>query len=104
MEVITVKTEELIVNEIPEVKEVSSSSVYWYDDAPWGGCRIPKAWKIYFKDDSGEWKEVNNITKYEVKKGEENKVHFAPVKTGAVKLEVVQPNNASSGVFEWNVK
>ncbi len=97
-------TTEWISYEFPEVKEVSSSSVYWYDDAPWGGCRIPKAWKIYFKDDSGEWKEVNNITKYEVKKGEENKVHFAPVKTGAVKLEVVQPNNASSGVFEWNVK
>lgn len=97
-------TTEWISYEFPEEMEVSSSTVYWYDDAPWGGCRVPRSWKIYYKDASGNWTPVQNITAYGVQKGNPNTVDFEPVKTKAVKLEVVQPDKNSSGLYEWEVK
>ena len=97
-------TTEWISYEFPEEMEVSSSTVYWYDDAPWGGCRVPKSWKIYYKDASGNWTPVQNITAYGVQKGNPNTVDFEPVKTKAMKLEVVQPDKNSSGLYEWEVK
>ena len=66
-----------------------------------GGCRVPKSWKIYYKDASGNWTPVQNITAYGVQKGNPNTVDFEPVKTKAVKLEVVQPDKNSSGLYEW---
>ena len=39
-------TTEWITYEFPAEATVSSSTVYWFDDAPWGGCRVPKSWKI----------------------------------------------------------
>jgi len=30
----------------PEEATVQSCSVYWFDDQPWGGCRIPDSWKL----------------------------------------------------------
>ncbi len=83
---------------------ISTSTVYWFDDGPWGGCRVPKEWKIYYKDNSGEWQEVKNPTGYGTVKGAPNIVNFDPVTTSAVKLEIVQPEQHSCGVFEWSVK
>ncbi|MBR4366628.1 MAG: glycoside hydrolase family 127 protein [Bacteroidaceae bacterium] len=83
---------------------ISTSTVYWFDDGPWGGCRVPKAWKIYYKDNSGQWQEVKNPTGYGTVKGAPNIVNFDPVTTSAVKLEIVQPEQHSCGVFEWSVK
>ena len=83
---------------------ISTSTVYWFDDGPWGGCRVPKAWKIYYKDNSGEWQEVKNPTGYGTVKGAPNIVNFDPVTTSALKLEIVQPEQHSCGVFEWSVK
>ena len=60
--------------------------------------------KIYYKDASGNWAPVQNPDKYSVKKGNPNIVNFDPVKTKAVKLEIVQPEKNSSGIFEWEVK
>ena len=97
-------TTEWISYEFPTEMTISSSTVYWYDDAPWGGCRVPKSWKIYYKDASGNWAPVQNPDKYSVKKGNPNIVNFDPVKTKAVKLEIVQPEKNASGIFEWEVK
>ena len=83
---------------------ISTSTVYWFDDGPWGGCRVPKEWKIYYKDNSGEWQEVKNPSGYGTVKGAPNVVNFDPVTTSAVKLEIVQPEQHSCGVFEWSVK
>lgn len=97
-------TTEWISYEFPSESTVSSATVYWYDDAPWGGCRIPQSWKIYYKDAQGQWQSVSGADKYGVEKGAGNTVNFDPVKTKAVKLEVVQPADNSSGLFEWEVK
>ena len=97
-------TTEWIAYEFEQPEEISSTTIYWYDDAPWGGCRIPQSWKIYYKDASGNWQPVANTSSYGTAKGEPNTVRFTPVKTSAVKLEVVQPEKNSAGLFEWAVE
>lgn len=97
-------TTEWISYEFPEAMTVSSATVYWYDDGPWGGCRVPESWKLYYKDASGNWVEVENPDQYGVKKGAPNTVRFNPVKTSAVKLEVVLPEKNASGIYEWEVE
>ena len=97
-------TTEWMSYEFPEPATVQSATVYWFDDAPWGGCRVPKYWKIYYMDEAGQWQEVTGADKYGVEKGCANTVNFDPVKTKAVKLEVRQPDNHSAGLFEWEVR
>ncbi|MBR2291188.1 MAG: hypothetical protein IJ868_02610, partial [Prevotella sp.] len=65
---------------------------------------VPASWKIYFKDGAGQWQPVSGADNYGTKKGVGNTVQFDPVKTKALKLEVVLPEKLSSGVFEWSVR
>ncbi|MBQ8049547.1 MAG: glycoside hydrolase family 127 protein [Bacteroidales bacterium] len=97
-------TTEWMTYEFPEPATIKSSTVYWFDDGPWGGCRVPKWWKIYYMDEAGEWQEVKNPDKYETVKGAANTVNFDPVTTTKVKLEVRQPDDNSAGLFEWEVR
>lgn len=82
---------------------ISSSKVYWFDDGPWGGCRIPLEWKIYYMKD-GVWVPVVNTSSYEIAKDKYNMVQFQPVTTTAVKIEVRLPDDNSAGIHEWIVK
>jgi len=95
---------EWLVYEFPQSITVQSSTVYWYDDGPWGGCRVPKSWKLYYKTAAGEWAEVPGADQYGVKKGVANTVNFEPVETKVMKLEVVLPDDNSTGLYEWSVK
>ena len=97
-------TTEWMTYEFPEPATIKSSTVYWFDDGPWGGCRVPKWWKIYYMDEAGEWQEVQNPDKYPTQKGAANTVNFDPVTTKKVKLEVRQPDDNSAGLFEWEIK
>lgn len=97
-------TTEWIVYEFPEKTEVSSSTVYWYDDAPWGSCRLPRSWKIYYKNEAGKWTAVPEADTYPISKGNSNTVHFTPVRTSAVKLEVVLPEKNAAGLYEWEIQ
>ena len=97
-------TTEWMTYEFPEPATIKSSTVYWFDDGPWGGCRVPKWWKIYYMDEAGEWQEVQNPDKYDTVKGAANTVNFDPVTTTKVKLEVRQPDDNSAGLFEWEVR
>ncbi len=96
-------TTEWVVYEFPETQSVGSSTVYWYDDGPWGGCRVPKSWKIYYKDQTGKWQPVTGVAKYPTVKGGANRVEFDIVNTDGLKLEVVLPDDNSTGIFEWEV-
>ncbi len=97
-------TTEWLTYEFPKASEVKSATVYWYDDGPWGGCRVPKSWKIYYKDANGEWAAVTGADNYGTAKGCANTVNFDPVNTTSVKLEIVLPDDNSTGLFEWEVK
>ena len=65
---------------------------------------MPAAWKIYYKDDGGEWIPVNNTSPYPLVKGTASRVTFEPVTTTSLKLEVQLPAEHSSGLFEWEIK
>lgn len=105
-------TSEWLVYEFPKAETVQSSTVYWYDDGPWGGCRVPREWKLYYRDEKGEWQPVTfrnelmanpGATTYPVVKGAPCKASFDPVTTDALKLEIRLPADNATGLFEWQV-
>ena len=89
---------------LPERTTVSTASVYWYDDAPWGGCRVPKAWRIFYRTSAGQWQPVADADHYATRRGALNTVHFTPVETDAVRMEIDLPDDNSSGLFEWQIE
>lgn len=96
-------TLEFVQYEFDQEYTVSESQVYWFDDGPWGGCRIPASWKIYYKK-GNDWVPVTPIGNYETAKDKYNLVKFEPVKTSALKLEVQLPAEHATGIHEWIVK
>ncbi len=84
--------------------EVSTATVYWFSDKPWGGCAVPKAWRILYMDASGQWLPVEQPDHYPTNAGTPSTVSFKPVRTKAVRLEVTLPDDDSAGLFEWSVK
>lgn len=82
---------------------ISSSTVWWFDDGPWGGCRIPRSWRLLVLDESGQWVPVETSAVYPSVKDAPCRIDFDPVETRAVRLEVDLQPNQSGGVFEWTV-
>lgn len=95
---------EWLAYEFKEPTTVSTSTVYWFDDQPWQGCKVPKSWKLYYKTEAGEWAEVGHPSGYPTDKGVACTVSFDAVKTSGVKLELTFFEDKSAGVFEWSVK
>ena len=52
---------EWITYEFPQEAEVSTSTVYWFSDKPWGGCAVPKSWRILYLTADGQWQPVSGI-------------------------------------------
>ena len=90
--------------EFPQESTVQSATVYWYDDGPWGGCRVPQAWRILYQDAQGQWLPVTGADGYPTDKGSACTVNFDPVKTKALRLEVTLPVDNAAGLFEWSVR
>jgi len=90
--------------EFPQEATVQSATVYWYDDGPWGGCRVPQSWRILYQDQQGQWQPVSGADAYPTDKGSACTVNFDPVKTKALRLEVTLPANNAAGLFEWSIR
>ena len=97
-------TTEWVAYEFSQPAKVQSATVYWFDDAPWGGIRVPQSWRLYYKDGNGNWQPVKNPDHYATEKGRACTVQFDAVRTSGMKLELTQPANYSSGIYEWSVK
>lgn len=82
---------------------ISSSKVYWFDDGPFGGCRVPAGWRLLYKQ-GDEWIPVKSTSPYEVSKDKYSVVNFEPVTTRALKMEIMLPREHSSGILEWSVE
>ena len=89
---------------LAQPSKVSSSSVFWFEDQPWGGCGLPKSWKIYYMDDKGAWQPVEDDSGYPVKKFADCTVTFKTVTTSALKIELELQDKLSAGIYEWAVK
>lgn len=96
----TTNSTEWIQYEFEKPATVSEASVYWFDDGPWGGCRIPKAWKLYYRSNN-EWLPVQNLAPYPILKDQLNTVLFSPVTTDGLKLEIQLEKEYSAGLYEW---
>src|SRR3954463_9113159 len=82
---------------------VSEAQIYWFDDTGRGGVRVPKSWRLLYKDGS-DWKPVEAAGEYGVARDTYNTVLFKPVTTAALRLELVMQPNVSAGVQDWKVK
>ncbi|WP_367874086.1 beta-L-arabinofuranosidase domain-containing protein [Luteolibacter sp. Populi] len=81
-------------------EEVSSSSVYWFDDTGSGRCRVPESWRLMYLD-GAEWKPVKASGGFGIAKDRANRVSFEPVKTQALRIEVQLEDGVSAGVLQW---
>ena len=96
-------TSEWIEMTFAKPSTVSEAQVYWFDDTGRGGVRVPKSWRLLYKN-GADWKPVDAIGDYGVAKDAYNTVHFKAVTTSALRLELVMQPNVSAGVQRWKVK
>jgi len=82
---------------------VTKTKVYWFDDGPDGGCRVPDEWQLLYLN-KNIWTPVRARTSYKVTKNNWDSLMFDPVKTSAVKLKVKLNRAFSSGVYEWIIE
>ena len=83
-------------------KEVSEVKVYWYDDGPYGGCRIPENWEIVYKE-GDEWIPVKTEEEYKVTKDDWDTIKFEPVTTKTIRLRIKLNEKFAAGIHEWIV-
>jgi hypothetical protein len=92
-----------VIYAFDEPATVQKSRVFWFDDGPEGGCRIPQAWKIYYRS-AGNWIPVATESGYPVTKDVFDQVSFEPVSTSALKLEIRLQKEYAAGIHEWIVQ
>jgi len=95
-------TPEWVQYDFKQPTPVASVSVYWFDDTGKGGCRVPKSWRLLYKD-GDNWKPVENASAYDTARDRYNQVTFKPVTTSALRLEVQLQDGFSGGILEWKV-
>lgn len=86
-----------------KTETVSRMKVYWFDDGPSGGCRIPETYELQYRKDN-EWIPVETVTPYTVSKDAWDELEFSPVITNALRLRVKLPEQFSTGIHEWIVE
>jgi hypothetical protein len=93
---------EWIEYDFPKPEKISKTKVYWYDDGPEGGCRLPDSWEIlYLKGNI--WENVKPLMAYKTTKDEWDSLVFEPVIASAIKMKVKLNKEFSGGIYEWVV-
>ena len=96
-------TSEWIQYELEKPTRLSATEVYWFDDTGRGKCRVPKSWKLLYRDGS-DWQQVQPLDDYGLSPDQFNRVRFAPIETDALRLEVKLQPEFSAGILEWTVE
>jgi hypothetical protein len=97
-------TTEWVQYDFKKKEKVSGVKVYWFDDTGAGECRVPKSWKVLYRDSQGSWLPVKNNTPYFVEKDIYNEARFEEVETDALRLEIQLQQDWSAGLHEWIVE
>ncbi len=86
-------------------RSLARSSVYWFDDGPKGGCRVPASWRLLYRDGES-WTPVRleNGISYGVGKDRLQNLRFAPVQAREWMLEVTMQRGFSTGLLEWQLE
>lgn len=95
-------TEEWVAYKFPENRTFQNCRIYWFDDGPKGGCRVPASWKLQVKV-AGQWQDVEANGEYPVKKDAWNEVSFKPIGGTEIRLVARLQKDVSSGILEWEV-
>jgi len=93
-------TTEWVQFEWSQPHELSSVKVYWFDDTGRGACRVPKAWRILYKNAEGQFQPVASRGPYGAKRDTFNRVDFDSVTTTAIKLEIDLQDDWAAGIQE----
>ncbi len=81
---------------------VQGCKVFWYDDTGKGLTRVPKAWRVEYKN-GDKWQKVNTAGAYSVHKDRYNEIQFDPVTTTAIRLVVDLQPRYTAGILEWQM-
>ena len=97
-------TQEWVAYSFPTAEEISSASVYWFDDSGVGECRIPLEWHLECRASAtAGWQRVDAV--YPVAADRFCTATFkTPVKATDIRLVVRSREGFSSGILEWQVK
>jgi DUF1680 family protein len=95
---------ESVTYEFEKPVRVTGVTISWFDDEGRGECRVPKAWRLLYKDDAGKWQPAPGNPDYAVRKVEPVKVTIDPVTTSALRIELDLVDNFSAGLYEWTVE
>jgi len=96
-------TSEWLEIDLDKPTKISMMEVYWFDDAPEGGCRIPESWKLFYKTND-TWQPVPNPITEPIKKDKFNIMKFDPIETKSLRLNVQLQNGFSAGILELKIK
>jgi len=78
---------------------VSKVKVYWFDDGPFGGCRIPDEWEVEYLA-GGTWRKASPVRPLTVTKDAWNIAEINPVKASGIRINVKLNSEFSSGIHE----
>lgn len=95
-------TREWVQYDFRAATRVGAVEVYWFDDTGTGSCRVPKSWRVLFKDGPA-WKPVSPQPGPPATKDTFNRLAFEPVLTTALRVEVELQPGFSGGLLEWRV-
>lgn len=96
-----VGTTERVEYDYSQPVNISSSSVYWYDDG--GGVQLPVSWQLLYQDPLGDWLPVPNPSSYGTQTNAYNTTTFSQVTTRSVRLQVVLSSSYAAGILEWQM-
>ncbi|MHC1733222.1 MAG: glycoside hydrolase family 127 protein [Bacteroidales bacterium] len=85
--------------EFAKPENISRVKVYWFDDGPFGGCRVPDEWTVEYLI-GGRWKKVPSDSPLAVTKDAWNIVEVNPVTTSGIRINIRLNKDFSSGIHE----
>jgi uncharacterized protein len=96
-------TSEWVQYDLEKPLTVSAVNVYWFDDRPQGGCRVPASWKVFYRK-GNDWREVTGASDYGTALDQYNRTSFDPVTTTGMRVVVQLAPGSSGGILEWKLE
>jgi hypothetical protein len=96
-------TKEWVEYDFTTPRQISAVEVYWFADAPNGGCRAPQVWKLSYRQGES-WKPVETAGEFQTRLDAYNRVGFKSVTTTGLRIEVLLQPNYSGGILEWKIQ
>ncbi|HOM19128.1 MAG TPA: hypothetical protein PLQ00_17490, partial [Thermoguttaceae bacterium] len=95
-------TAEWVQYEFDKPRRVAGVAVYWFDDTGQGQCRLPRSWRLLYRE-ADQWKPVPEAKEFPIAKDRYCQVKFQAVETRGLRIEVQLQEQFSGGILEWKV-